>query len=213
MSSSSSSLSSLGASLAGAAAAAAGAAAAGADLQHVEKSGFGHTHTISGLDQVNILDDFNSSLSNLGWDSQSLEEAGFLRSHSSVLGRHYYVHWGESSCLGWSLHLIGQQQVSYVKQIQLCEDKSNILLDVRKKTLQILVNLQMSSNGFPHHGVLTHHDNSLSTKGNPNLLHLLRADIVSSNDEALWVLIEQCSKLCEVGCLPGCLVLPNHLSS
>merc|ERR1719180_318375 len=54
--------------------------AEGADLEHVQESGLRHANPVAGLD------DLNGTLGNLGWDSQSLEEAGLLRSHTSVLG-------------------------------------------------------------------------------------------------------------------------------
>ena len=51
----------------------------------------------------------------------------------------------------------------------------------------------------------------LSTEGDPDLLHLLGADIVSTDDEALGVLVQQLGQLSEVVGFPGRLVLPNHL--
>lgn len=44
--------------------------------------------------------------------------------------------------------------------------------------------------GTTNHGVLTHQDDGLSTEGDTDLVHLLGADIVNSNDEDGAVLIE-----------------------
>jgi hypothetical protein len=49
----------------------------------------------------------------------------------------------------------------------------------------------MTLDGFPYHGVLAHQNNSSSSQGNTDVLHLLRTDAVGSDDKALWVLIEQ----------------------
>jgi hypothetical protein len=41
---------------------------------------------------------------------------------------------------------------------------------------------------FSYHGVLAHQDNTLTTKGMSNLVHLLGADIVDGDDEDALVL-------------------------
>ena len=48
--------------------------AEGADLQHVQEGCLGHTDPVAGLDDVDILDDLDSSLGNLGGDGQSLRK-------------------------------------------------------------------------------------------------------------------------------------------
>merc|ERR1740116_475484 len=185
--------------------------AEGADLEHVQEGSLGHADPIAGPDDVHVLDNLNGSLGNLSWDSQSLEEAGLLRTHTTVLGGHHDVNGGESASLGRGLHLVGEEQVAHVQQLHLGEHEANVLLDVRHQTLQVWVGLQMATDGLPHHGVLAHEDHSLTPQGNTDLLHLLGADIVSAHDEALGVLIEEGGEFGEVVGLPGSLVLPNHL--
>merc|ERR1711890_228637 len=85
---------------------------------------------VAGLDDVHVLDDLNGSLGNLGWDSQSLEEASLLGTHTSVLGGHHDVDGGESSGLGGGLHLVGEEQVAHVQQLHLGEHNAHVLLDV-----------------------------------------------------------------------------------
>merc|ERR1719278_379708 len=135
---------------------------------------------------------------NLSCDSQSLEEAGLLRSHTGVLGGHHDVNGSKGTGLGGSLHLVGQEKVAHVEELHLGEDKANVLLDVGHQTLQVWVGLQMATDSLPHHGVLAHKDDSLTPQGNTDLLHLLGADIVSAHDEALGVLIEEGGELGEV---------------
>merc|ERR1719180_166012 len=81
--------------------------AEGADLEHVQEGGLGHADPVAGPDDVDVLDDLNGTLGNLGWDGQSLEEAGLLRTHTSVLGGNHDVDRGKSTSLGGSLHLVG----------------------------------------------------------------------------------------------------------
>merc|ERR550534_1232405 len=166
--------------------------AEGADLEHVQEGSLRHANPVASLDDV------HGSLGNLSWDSQSLEEAGLLGTHTSVLGGHHDINWGESASLGRSLHLVGEEQVAHVQQLHLGEHEANILLDVRHQTLQVWVSLQMAADSLPHHGVFAHEDHSLTPEGNTDLLHLLGANIVSAHDEALGVLIKEGGELCEV---------------
>lgn len=52
--------------------------------------------------------------------------------------------------------------------------------------------------GDTYHGVLTHQDNTLTTETHTNLVHLLRADIVDTDNEDRLVLIEKALQLLEV---------------
>lgn len=52
--------------------------------------------------------------------------------------------------------------------------------------------------GSSYHGVLTHQDDTLATETQTNLVHLLRADIVDTDNEDRLVLIEKGLELLEV---------------
>jgi len=49
-----------------------------------------------------------------------------------------------------------------------------------------------------YHGVLSHQDDSLSTESATNLVHLLGADIVNTNDEDGAVFFKEALELIEV---------------
>ena len=49
-----------------------------------------------------------------------------------------------------------------------------------------------------HHSILAHQDDTLASKTVPNLVHLLRANIVHGHDEDGLVLLEQAFQLIEV---------------
>merc|ERR1719211_998707 len=83
--------------------------AEGADLEHVEKSRLGHSNLIAGLDEVDIIDDLNGSLCNLGGDGERLEEGGLLWTHASVLGGDSYVQGGKSASFSRRLDLVGKK--------------------------------------------------------------------------------------------------------
>ena len=151
----------------------------GRNSQHVQESGFGHTNFVTSFNQVNVLNNFNCTLGNLGGDVQSLEERSFLRSQSSVLGRNLYIQRSNSSSPGRSFDLICQNHVSDSHKVFLGENESNISLDMGQKQFQLGIVLQMTTNSFSHHGILSHKDDGMASKSNPNLLHLLRSDIVS----------------------------------
>ena len=49
----------------------------------------------------------------------------------------------------------------------------------------------MTSDGFPHHSVLSHKYDSHTSQTHSDLLHLFRANIVCTHDETLWVVIQK----------------------
>merc|ERR1719209_1646224 len=83
--------------------------AEGADLQHVEESRLGHSDLVAGLDEVDIIDDLDGSLGNLGGDGERLEEGGILWTHASVLCGDSYVQRGKSSSFSRRLDLVGKK--------------------------------------------------------------------------------------------------------
>merc|ERR1719512_34573 len=185
--------------------------AEGEDLQETEEGGLGGADLVTGGDNGHVIDDLDSTLGNLGGDLQGLEEAGLLGTHASVLGWDDDIHRGQSSGLGGGGLLVGQQEVPDGGQLLVGEDEANVHLDVGEQLLKVGVFLQLAPDDLPHHGVLTHEDHGLPSQGNPDLLHLLGADIVSTDDEAPRVLFQELGELDEVVGFPGRLVLPNHL--
>lgn len=77
--------------------------------------------------------------------------------------------------------------------------------------LKVGVGLQVSTDGFAHHGVLAHEHDGTPTQGHADLLHLLGAHIVGTHDEATAVLVKQLGYLGKVVSFPSWLVHPNHL--
>merc|ERR1719251_305405 len=181
------------------------------DLQETEEGGLGGADLVTSGDDGHIVDDLNGTLGNLGGDLQSLEEAGLLGTHAGVLGGDGDIHGGNSSGLSGGGLLVGQKEIPDGGQLLVGEDEADVHLDVGKQLLKFGVLLQLAPDDLPHHGVLAHEDHGLASQGNPDLLHLLGADIVSTHDEAPRVLFQELGELGEVVSFPGRLVLPNHL--
>lgn len=57
--------------------------------------------------------------------------------------------------------------------------------------LQGRVVLQMSTDGFTHHGVFAHQHHRFVPKGQADSLHLLGADVVRTHNEAFWIIIQK----------------------
>merc|ERR1719328_796347 len=170
----------------------------GRDIQHVEESSFGGSDFVSRCKKLDLIQDFNGSLGNLGWDVKSLEERGLLRTHTSVLGSNHDGNGSNSTGLGRGSNLVVHNDLTDLSEISLGEHEANISTDVRKKLLKSWVVLQMSTDGFAHHGVFAHEHLSVTTKSDTDLLYLLGTDIVNSDHEASWVLVQQRNELCEV---------------
>jgi hypothetical protein len=65
-----------------------------------------------------------------------------------------------------------------------------------------------SWNKTTDHSVLSHQDYALSTKGDTNLVHLLGADIVNTNDEDRLVVLKETLELLVVSGF-GCVLAPH----
>jgi len=76
--------------------------------------------------------------------------------------------------------------------------KQSLTLDVRKETLVLGRVANETLQRTADHGVLAHQDNTLAAHGLTNLVHLLRRDIVDSDNENGAVVLEQALQLVEV---------------
>lgn len=95
------------------------------------------------------------------------------------------------------------------KQVSFCRGNDNTALhklhcnlscygNISAQTNSLLqgrIVLQMSADGFTHHGVFAHQDHSLLPKRKPNGLHLLGAHVVRTHNEAFWIIVQKFLKL------------------
>lgn len=72
--------------------------------------------------------------------------------------------------------------------------------------------LGMQADRSLHHGVLPHQDDGIAAEALPDVLELIRSDVIGGGDQDLAVLIEKLAKLLVVGdLLLGLRCLHSHL--
>ena len=155
----------------------------GLDVEELEEGGLGRTNLGTHNDQVNVGNDFNRSSSNLGGNVQGLEERGLSGLHSGVTGGDEDVNLGESTSLGGSGNLVGEDDVSDLLEVGGGEDESNVTLNEGEESLELGEVGENDSDSSSNHGVLSHQDLSLATEGLSDLVHLVGSDIVDVDDE------------------------------
>merc|ERR1719322_483490 len=107
------------------------------DVEHVEERGLRHADLVALLDQVDVLDDLDGSLLDLGGDVEGLEEGGLLRAEAGVLGRDDDVEGREGAGPGGGLDLVGQEVVADGDELLLGEDEADVAPDVREQPLEV----------------------------------------------------------------------------
>jgi hypothetical protein len=168
------------------------------DVQHVEQGSLGSSDLGAGGNELEILSDFNGTTSNLGWDTESLEERGLSWFHTSVTGWDEDIIRSNGTSSGGSSDLVLENLVTDGLEIVVGEDESDVALDVWEETFILWGVCDETLNGTTNHGVLSHQDDTLSAEGSTDLVHLLRADIVNTDDEDGLVLFEEALELVEV---------------
>ena len=81
-------------------------------------------------------------------------------------------------------------------------------LDVRKESLVFREVGDKALNGSSDHGILAHQDDGVASEGRSDFVHLLRGDIVDTDNEDGFVFVEQALQLIEVDCF--CAGLAPH---
>ena len=79
----------------------------------------------------------------------------------------------EGTSTGGGGDLVGGDEVTDLLEVAGGEDESNVALDVGKEPLELGVLGEDSTESTADHGVLAHHDDTLATEGNTNLMHLV----------------------------------------
>lgn len=186
------------------------------DAQHVEEGGLGGSDLGSSLDKLQVDSNLNGTTGNLCRDAEGLEERGLSGLHTSVSSRDIDICGRNGTGSGGSCDLVGVDLVTDGLEITVGEDESDVALDEWEETLVLgvvadealdgtanLRGLAVATRGLralflAYHGVLSHQDDSLSAERLTDLVHLLRADIVDTDDEDGVVFLEQALELLEV---------------
>ena len=157
----------------------------GGDVQHVEQGGLGGTDLGASLDELEIRRDFNGTTGNLGGHTESLEERRLARFHTRVTGWDVDISWRNGTGTSWSSDTVGENLVTDLLQVLVGKDEADVAADVGEETLELGHGAVVDEglNGAADHGVLAHQDDTLSTEGDADLVHLLGRDIVDGDDE------------------------------
>lgn len=143
------------------------------DVEQVQERSLGGTNTSTGGDDLDVGNDFNRTTSDLSGDTEGLEEGGLARLHTGVASRNGDVQRREGTSTGGGGDLVGGDEVTDLLEVAGGEDESNVALDVGKEPLELGVLGEDSTESTADHGVLAHHHDTLATKGNTNLMHLV----------------------------------------
>lgn len=153
------------------------------NVQHVQQGGLGGTDLGTGGDDLNVVDDFNRTSSNLGGDRKRLEERRLSGFHTSVTGGDPDVDGGDGSRSSRSGDLVGDDDLSNVLQVTRGEDETNVSLEEGHELLEGGEVGQDASEGSSDHGVLAHQDDTLASEGESDLVQLVGRDIVDVDEE------------------------------
>merc|ERR1712000_638947 len=172
----------------------------GGDVQHVEQGGLGGTDLGASLDELEIRRDFDGTTGNLGGHTESLEERRLARFHTRVTGWDVDINWRNGTGTSWSSDTVGENLVTDLLQVLVGKDEADVAADVGEETLELGHGAVVDEglNGAADHGVLAHQDDTLSTEGDADLVHLLGRDIVDGDDEDGLVSLKESLELIEV---------------
>lgn len=71
----------------------------------------------------------------------------------------------------------------------------NITIETQNNLLlKCLISFNMTAYSLPHHCIFSHQDNCSTSKTHSDLLHLFWADIVCSDNETFWIVIQKLLK-------------------
>jgi hypothetical protein len=148
---------------------------------------------------VDVGDDFNGTTGNLGGDTESLEERGLTGFHTSVTSRDFDISGSDGTSTSRGSNTVGENLFTDFLEVLVGEDETNVTLDEGKETFVFGVLRHVGLESTTNHGVLSHQDNSLTTEGLTDLVHLVGTDIVNIDNEDGLVLFKKSLKLGEIG--------------
>jgi hypothetical protein len=145
---------------------------------------------VARLDQMDLIDDFNGSLHDLSGDVQGLEEVGLTGVETSRTRGDEHIGRSERSGLGGGRHLVVENDLADLWQVAVGEHETHVAHHDGQQSLELgeLLTLDEITHDLADQGVLSHEHDGLAAQGETNLLHLVGADVVDSDDEHILVL-------------------------
>jgi len=155
----------------------------GRDVEHVQQGSFGSSDPCTGLDDLNIGNDFNRTSSNLGGDTKSLEERSLSGFHTGVSTWNVDIVGSDGTGSSGGGDDVGNNDFSDILQITGSENETDVSLDVREELLELRVFGEDDSETSSDHGVFTHENDTFSSERLSDHVGLLRRDIVDVDNE------------------------------
>jgi len=184
--------------------------AEGTDVKLGQKGSLGLTDLLTSMDEGGRGENLDLTLADLSTDVESLKEGGLSGLETSGTSRNNDIVRGNSTSLGGGTNLEGSDEVTDLVQVLIGKDKTNVAIKVRKKVLNLVVLMEVLTDGLTHHSLLTHKKNSLATKNTTNLLHLIAAHVIALDNDDLGILIKKVLELLEILSLPYNFLLGWH---
>jgi hypothetical protein len=107
----------------------------GRDVQQVEQRSLRGADLVASLNELEIGGNFNGTTSDLGGDTESLEERGLTRLHTGVSSRNPHIDGSDSTGTGRGGDTVGQDLVTNLLKILVGEDEADVALDERQDAL------------------------------------------------------------------------------
>lgn len=98
----------------------------GRDAHHVQQGGLGRTDLAAGLDELQIRRDFNGTTSDLGGDTESLEERRLTGFHTGVAGGDPDVTGGDGVGTSGRSDAVGQDLDAGLTEVGVGEDQTDV---------------------------------------------------------------------------------------
>ena len=98
----------------------------GRDVQHVEQGSLGSTNLATSLNELEVGGNFDGTTGNLGGDTESLEERGLTRLHTSVTSGDVDIARGDGTSTSGSGDTVGEDLVTDVLEVTVGEDETDV---------------------------------------------------------------------------------------
>ena len=98
----------------------------GRDVQHVEQGSLRGTDLAASLNELEVGSDFDGTTGNLGGDTESLEERGLTRLHTSVTSGYEDIARSDGTSTSGGSNTVGQDLVTDMLEVTVGEDETDV---------------------------------------------------------------------------------------
>lgn len=125
----------------------------GLDVQHLQEGGLRRTDLLANLDQLDVRDNLNLTLVNLGRNVQGLQERGLGGLHTGVTSGDGNVNGGNGSSLGRGSNLEGKELGANRAEVSLGENQTDVALEQGKQVSDVGIVSLVGTEGTTDHGL------------------------------------------------------------